>query len=43
MPIRLLTFGPSLTVAGAIYPLLRLSDSECLTNRADCMNYYGLG
>ncbi len=35
-------FGPSITVPGLAYPLLRLSALECLNSLADCMTYFAL-
>ena len=40
--LPLLSFGPSATVPGSAYPLLRLSALECLTSLADDMTYYAL-
>src|SRR5207244_12304509 len=35
-------FGPSITVPGSAYLLLRLSALECLSSLADCMTYFPL-
>jgi len=35
-------FGPSITVPGSAYLLLRLSALECLNSFADCMTYFAL-
>ena len=40
--LPLLSFGPSATVSGSAYLLLRLSALECLTSLADVMTYYAL-
>jgi hypothetical protein len=39
---RFLPFGPSSTVPGSAYLLLRLSALECLTSLTDGMDYYAL-
>jgi hypothetical protein len=38
-PLRV-PFGPSITVPGSAYRLLRLSALECLNSLADCMTYF---
>ena len=35
-------FGPSITVPGLAYLLLRLSAVQCLNSLADCVTYFAL-
>ena len=40
IPLAGVPFGPSITVPGSAYLLLRLSALECLSSLADCMIYF---
>jgi hypothetical protein len=40
IPLCGVPFGPSITVPGVAYLLLRLSALECLNILADCMTYF---